>query len=80
MVTFVYENLLKLNSYECKRTLQNLNFIKMTATVAFFNIKMQKKKKKKLDQIFVRQQESLGWCLCETHWNSAAALNHEVIA
>jgi hypothetical protein len=58
MVTFVYENLLKLNSYECKRTLQNLNFIKMTATVAFFNIKMQKKKK--LDQIFVRQQESLG--------------------
>ena len=78
MVTFVYENLLKLNSYECKRTLQNLNFIKMTATVAFFNIKMQKKKK--LDQIFVRQQESLGWCLCETHWNSAAALNHEVIA
>jgi hypothetical protein len=60
MVTFVYENLLKLNSYECKRTLQNLNFIKMTATVAFFNIKMQKKKKKKLDQIFVRQQESLG--------------------
>lgn len=60
MVTFVYENLLKLNSYECKRTLQNLNFIKMTATVAFFNIKMQKKKKKKLDQIFVRQQKSLG--------------------
>jgi hypothetical protein len=58
MVTFVYENILKLNSYECKRTLQNLNFIKMTATVAFFNIKMQKKKK--LDQIFVRQQESLG--------------------
>jgi hypothetical protein len=58
MVTFVYENLLKLNSYECKRTLQNLNFIKMTATVAFFNIKMLKKKK--LDQIFVRQQESLG--------------------
>lgn len=58
MVTFVYENLLKLNSYECKRTLQNLNFIKMTATVAFFNIKMQKKKK--LDQIFVRQQKSLG--------------------
>ena len=78
MVTFVYENLLKLNSYECKRTLQNLNFIKMTATVAFFNIKMLKKKK--LDQIFVRQQESLGWCLCETHWNSASALNHEVIA
>ena len=78
MVTFVYENLLKLNSYECKRTLQNLNFIKMTATVAFFNIKMLKKKK--LDQIFVRQQESLGWCLYETHWNSASALNHEVIA
>ena len=33
-------------------------FYKMTATVAFFNIKMLKKKK--LDQIFVRQQESLG--------------------